>query len=140
MAFYRLAALYWASQVELMVENLPANSGDRGDTSLIPGQETPLEEAMATHSRILAWRIPWTEEPGSLCSMGSRRVRHYWSDSAQAQHSGETSAAVFLFTLLHNVTFFSQRLYHLKFSSSAFIFNYKFNVFLMYIQLLSHKE
>ena len=58
MAFYRLAALYWASQVELMVENLPANSGDRGDTSLIPGQETPLEEAMATHSRILAWRIP----------------------------------------------------------------------------------
>ena len=85
------AAFCWASQVELMVENLPANSGDRGDTSLIPGQETPLEEAMATHSRILAWRIPWTEEPGSLCSMGSQRVRHDWSDSAQAQHSGETS-------------------------------------------------
>ena len=101
------------------------------------GQNDPLEEGMATHSRILAWRIPWTEEPGSLCSMGSQRVRHYWSDSAQAQHSGETSAAVFLFTLLHNVTFFSQRLYHLKFSSSAFIFNYKFNVFLMYIELLS---
>ena len=76
MAFYRLAALYWASQVELMVENLPANSGDRGDTSLIPGQETPLEEAMATHSRILAWRIPWTEEPGGLQSMRLKRVGH----------------------------------------------------------------
>ena len=36
----------------------------------------PLEEEMATHSRILAWRIPWTEEPGGLQSMGSQRVRH----------------------------------------------------------------
>ena len=40
------------------------------------GQEDPLEEEMATHSRILAWRIPWTEEPGGLWSMGSQRVRH----------------------------------------------------------------
>ena len=39
------------------------------------GQEGPLEE-MATHSRILAWRIPWTEEPGGLLSMGSQRVGH----------------------------------------------------------------
>ena len=38
-------------------------------------QEDPLEEAMATHSSILAWRIPWTEEPGSLQSMGLQRVR-----------------------------------------------------------------
>ena len=37
---------------------------------------------MATHSSILAWRIPWTEEPGGLQSMGSRRVRHSWSDLA----------------------------------------------------------
>ena len=36
----------------------------------------PLEEGMATHSSILAWRIPWTEEPGGLHSMGSQRVRH----------------------------------------------------------------
>ena len=38
------------------------------------GWEDPLEEGMATHSRILAWRIPWTEDPGGLQSMGSQRV------------------------------------------------------------------
>ena len=38
------------------------------------GQEDPLEESMATHSGILAWRIPWTEEPGGLQSIGSQRV------------------------------------------------------------------
>ena len=41
------------------------------------GQEDPLEEGMATHSSILAWRIPWTEEPGGLWSVGSQRVRLY---------------------------------------------------------------
>ena len=40
------------------------------------GQEDPLEEGMATHSSILAWRIPWTEEPGGLQSIGSQRVRY----------------------------------------------------------------
>ena len=40
------------------------------------GWEDPLEEEMATHSSFLAWRIPWTEEPGGLLSMGSHRVRH----------------------------------------------------------------
>ena len=40
------------------------------------GQEDPLEKEMATHSRILAWRIPWTEEPGGLQSIGSQRVGH----------------------------------------------------------------
>ena len=40
------------------------------------GQEDLLEEEMATHSRILAWGIPWTEEPGGLQSMGSQRVGH----------------------------------------------------------------
>ena len=40
------------------------------------GQEDPLEEGMATHSSILAWRIPWTEETGRLQSMGSHRVGH----------------------------------------------------------------
>ena len=40
------------------------------------GQEDPLEKGMATHSIILAWRIPWTEEPGGLQSMGSQRVGH----------------------------------------------------------------
>ena len=40
------------------------------------GREDPLEEGMATHSSILAWRIPWTEVPGGLLSVGSQRVRH----------------------------------------------------------------
>ena len=41
------------------------------------GQEDPLEKGTATHSSILVWRIPWTEEPGGLQSMGSQRVRHH---------------------------------------------------------------
>ena len=40
------------------------------------GQEYPLEEGTAAHSNILTWRIPWTEEPGGLQSMGTQRVRH----------------------------------------------------------------
>ena len=49
------------------------NAGDLGS---IPGQEDPLEKEMVTHSSIHAWKIPWTEEPGGLQSMGSQRVRH----------------------------------------------------------------
>ena len=47
-----------------------------------PTQEGPLEEGAATHSSFLAWRIPWTEEPGRLQSMWSQRVRHNWSGLA----------------------------------------------------------
>ena len=42
------------------------------------GQEDPLEREMATHSSILAWKIPWIEEPGGIQSMGSQRVGHNW--------------------------------------------------------------
>ena len=52
------------------------NAGDTGDAGSIPGLGDPLEEEMAPHSSILAWRIPWTEEPGGLQSMGSQRVGH----------------------------------------------------------------
>ena len=45
------------------------------------GQEDPLEKSMAAHSSILAWRIPWTEEPGRLQSMGLQRVRYDWVTS-----------------------------------------------------------
>ena len=70
-----------ASQVTLVVKNLPTISGDLGDAGLIEedaglGQEDPLEEGMATHSSILAWRIPWTKEPGGLQSIGSQKVGH----------------------------------------------------------------
>ena len=59
-----------------MVKNLPAIAGDIRDLGSTPGQKDPLEEGMATHSSVLAWRIPWTEEPGGLHSMGLQRVRH----------------------------------------------------------------
>ena len=55
-----------ASQVALVVKNLPANAGDLRDAVRPLGWEDPLEEEMATHSSILAWRIPWTEQPGGL--------------------------------------------------------------------------
>ena len=61
------------------VKNLPAMQ-EMWVPSL--GQEDPLEEGLETHSSILAWRIPWTEEPDGLQSMGSQRVRHDWSDLA----------------------------------------------------------
>ena len=70
----------WASQVVLLVKNPAANPGDRTVLSL--DQEDPLEEGMATHISILAWRIQWTEEPGGLQSVGSQRVKHNWSDLA----------------------------------------------------------
>ena len=53
-----------------------ASACNMGDLGSIPGLEDPLEKEMATHSNILAWRIPWTEEPGRLQSVGSQRVRH----------------------------------------------------------------
>ena len=56
-----------------MVKNLPATQESQ-IRSL--GQENPLEKEKATHSRIPAWRIPWTEEPGGLQSMGLQRVAH----------------------------------------------------------------
>ena len=49
-----------------MIKKLPANAGDVRDTGLIPGLRRSLEEKMATHSSILAWRVSWTEEPGRV--------------------------------------------------------------------------
>ena len=59
-----------------MVKNPPANEEIEGTQVRSQGWEDPLEEGIATHSSILAWRIPWTEEPGELQSVGSHRVRH----------------------------------------------------------------
>ena len=59
-----------------MVKSPPVSAGDARDSSSIPGWEDPLEKAVATHSSILAWGVPWTEEPGGLTSMGSQRVGH----------------------------------------------------------------
>ena len=58
------------------VKNLPTMQEPQETQVQSLGQEDPLEEGMATHSSILAWRIPWTEEPGELQSMGSQKVGH----------------------------------------------------------------
>ena len=57
-----------------MVKNLPANAGDIEMWVRSEDQEDPLEEGMAAHSSILAWRIPWTAEIGRLQSIGLQRV------------------------------------------------------------------
>ena len=66
----------WASLVAQMVKHLPAM---QETWVLTLGQEDPLEKKMATHSSTLAWKIPWTEEPGRLQSMWSQRVGHDWA-------------------------------------------------------------
>ena len=75
-----------------MVKNLPANARDT-----ILGWEDPLEKGMATHSSILAWEIPWAEEPGGLESMGSQRVGNY----SEHEHSYVTHT-LFLFSSIVN--------------------------------------
>ena len=57
-----------------MVKNLSTNTGSKEMDIQSLGWADPLEEEMATHSGILAWKIPWTEQPGRLQSMGSQRV------------------------------------------------------------------
>ena len=59
-----------------MVNNPSANAGNVETHVLSLGQEDPLEEGMAIHSSILAWKIPWTEESGGLQFIGSQRVGH----------------------------------------------------------------
>ena len=63
-------------QVVLVVKNLPALQEVKETWVQSLGWEDPLEEERATHSSILAWRIPWAVEPDGIQSMGSQRVRH----------------------------------------------------------------
>ena len=65
-----------ASQVVLVVKNPPASAGEVRDARSIPGSEDPLEESMAAHFTLLAWRIPWTEAADGLQSIRSHRVGH----------------------------------------------------------------
>ena len=60
----------------LEIRNSPTNAGDGKTEVQSLGGEDPLEKGMATHSSFLAWKIPWTEEPGELQSMGPQRVSH----------------------------------------------------------------
>ena len=72
----------WTSLLAQMVNNLPAM---RETWVWSLGLEDLLEEGIETNSSICAWRIPWTEEPGGLQSMGSQRVRHDWATEHKAQ-------------------------------------------------------
>ena len=79
-----------------VVKSPPANAGDVRDVVRSLDWRDPLEEGMATCSSILAWRIPGTEEPGALQSVGSQRVEHDWRDLAHthacACYHGTTAA------------------------------------------------
>ena len=66
------------AQAVLVVQDLPGNAGDIGDAVRSPAWEDSLEEEVATHSSILAWEIPLTEEPGGLQSMGSTGSQKSW--------------------------------------------------------------
>ena len=66
------------SLVAQTVKHLSTVQKTRGQSL---GREDPLEKEMATHSSTIAWKIPWTEEPGGLQSMGSQRVGHDWATS-----------------------------------------------------------
>ena len=88
----------WSLQ---MAKSLPAMQ----ETQVWPlGWEDPLEEGMATHSSILAWRIPRTEEPGRLQSVGSQRVRHDWTSNTW----------YFLFTFGHTASQWLSRGWNLR--------------------------
>ena len=80
-----------------MVKNLPAMWKTRVQSL---GWEDPLEEGMATHSSILAWRIPWIEESGGLQPMGSQRVRH---DSTTDTDVYMPIYRLFQFVVIHTV-------------------------------------
>ena len=86
------------------------------------GQEDPLEKGMATHSSILAWRIPWTEEPGGLQSMGSPRARHNWATELAHMTANYVDAPTPLgnsdFKLSLKKKFSSIHLKHIFFKSS----------------------
>ena len=74
--YTHVPTIIWDSKVALVVKNPSANAGDIRDLGSIPGSEDPLKEGLATNSSFLAWRSPWTKEPGRLWSIGSQRVGH----------------------------------------------------------------
>ena len=96
-----------------MVKNLPAYAGGARHSSLIPGLEDPLDKEMEIHTSILAWRIPWTEEPGRLQSMGDAKSRTRLTQFSNLSEGktlrshpvltyGETSLSVFCqFSWIH---------------------------------------
>ena len=91
----------------LVAKNPPTNAGDLRSL----GWEDPWEEGTATHSSVLAWRIPWTEEPGGLQSTGLHRIWQDWSDLAQThtikdvKSRGQVSFFFFIYFLFFKFYF-----------------------------------
>ena len=93
----------WASPVAQMVENMPAMQ-ETWVWSL--SQKDPLEKGIAIHSSILAWRIPWTEEPGGLQSMGLQTIWHNWAINTFHFHvlsKGEQATLSIIIVLVHSL-------------------------------------
>ena len=109
----------------IMVKNPTANSEDIREQVRCLGCKGPLEEGMATHSSILAWRIPWAGEPGGLQSMGWQRVGHDWSNlvhPVSAHHKWLHSGPIFFPVIGVSVRFSSvQSLSHVQLFSSLWI-------------------
>ena len=110
-----------ASQVVLVVKNLPANAGDTGDTGLIPGSERSPGAGMTTCSSILAWRNPRTEEPRGLQSVEPQRGGHGRGAKQQQQHN----------RWWHSLPFYKTAFpltveEHLTFLSSHFLLSYHY--------------
>ena len=85
--------------VAQMVKNLPAMQETRIQSL---GREDPLEKGMATHSSIPAWRIPRTEEPGGLQSVGWQRVGHDWATNTTRVHDMLLPCCVFILIINHH--------------------------------------
>ena len=87
------------------------------------GWEDPLEKEMATHSSILAWRIPWTEKPGGLQSMGSQRVVHDWATSFSFPFMGPDAMILVFWTLSFKPGFSLLSLIFIKMLFRSFSFS-----------------
>ena len=85
-----------ASQVMLVVKKLPANEGDIWDKGSIPGLGRSSGEGHGNSSSILAWEIPWTEEPGGYSPWGHKKVGHDWSDLAHTHAYNPNIYSIFV--------------------------------------------
>ena len=91
-AFQNRYISQWTSPMAQQIKNLPAMQ----ETWVwFLSQEDPLEKGMATHSSLLAWRIPWTEKPGGLQSMGLQRVGHDWATFTFTEPPGKSQPLCF---------------------------------------------
>ena len=75
------------------------------------GQEDPLEKEMTTHSSIFAWRIPWTEEPSRLQSIGSQRIRHDWAQHTLYYSGNQQIWKIWNFQTFHRIVSYVEKVF-----------------------------